>query len=129
MNRKIGLLLAAAAAYGYYKYSKMSAEEKSNLMAKGKDFVNKNLGGLDELLGKVKPTAGPGNSGYYRDGWKLKRDCESDLFFLLKAIHFTGARKENPPGNCKKGYKNLIFAHHFQVSCSNDDLFRLPRRI
>jgi hypothetical protein len=53
MQRKsIGLLLAAAAAYGIYKYSKMSPEEKNNLKAKGKDFLDKNLGSLNNLFGK-----------------------------------------------------------------------------
>ena len=32
MQRKgLGLLLAAAAAYGYYRYSKMSPEQKNSL--------------------------------------------------------------------------------------------------
>ena len=61
MQRKsIGMLLAAAAAYGMYKYSKMSVEEKNNLKAKGRDFLNKNLGSLGNLFGK-KPTATNGN--------------------------------------------------------------------
>ena len=56
MQRKgLGLLLAAAAAYGYYKYSKMSAEEKNNLKEKGKRFVDKNLGDLGNLFGKKTP--------------------------------------------------------------------------
>ncbi len=56
MQRKgLGLLLAAAAAYGYYKYSKMSAEEKNSLKEKGKRFVDKNLGGLGNLFGKKTP--------------------------------------------------------------------------
>ena len=58
---KVGLLLAAAAAYGAYKYSRMSSEEKNSLKTKGKDFLNKNLGGLNNLFGKAK-TAANGNS-------------------------------------------------------------------
>lgn len=54
--RKIGLLLAAAAAYGAYRYNRLSAEEKSQLKQKGQDFVNKNLGSLNGLFGKKKTT-------------------------------------------------------------------------
>jgi hypothetical protein len=40
-KKSLGLLLAAAAAaFGLYKYSKMSPQEKNNLKAKGKDFFN-----------------------------------------------------------------------------------------
>jgi hypothetical protein len=60
---KIGLLLAAVAAYGVYKYSKMSPEEKNNLKAKGKDFLNKNMGGLNNLFGNKKAT--PEGSTFY----------------------------------------------------------------
>ena len=35
MQRKgLGLLLAAAAAYGYYKYSKMTTDQKNGLKQK-----------------------------------------------------------------------------------------------
>ncbi|MEP6700748.1 MAG: hypothetical protein ABJA85_05510 [Bacteroidota bacterium] len=60
-NSKVGLLLAAAAAYGAYRYSKMTPEQKSNLKAKGKDFLNKNLGDMNNLFGKTK-TATNGNT-------------------------------------------------------------------
>ncbi len=60
-NSKVGLLLAAAAAYGAYRYTKMTAEQKSNLKAKGKDFLNKNLGDMNNLFGKTK-TATNGNT-------------------------------------------------------------------
>ncbi len=57
MSRKsIGLLVAAAAAYGVYRYSKMSSQEKNDLKTKGKDFLNKNLGSLNNLFGKKKAT-------------------------------------------------------------------------
>lgn len=59
-NSKVGLLLAAAAAYGAYRYTKMTAEQKSSLKAKGKDFLNKNLGDMNNLFGKTK-TATNGN--------------------------------------------------------------------
>ena len=62
MQRKgLGLLLAAAAAYGYYRYSKMSPEQKKNLRDKGKKFVDDNLGGLGKVFGKkTGPVAGGG---------------------------------------------------------------------
>jgi len=62
MQRKgLGLLLAAAAAYGYYKYSKMTPEEKTNLREKGKRFVDKNLGDVGNLFGKkTSPANGNG---------------------------------------------------------------------
>lgn len=64
MQRKgIGLLLAAAAAYGYYRYSKMSPEQKNGMMQKGRDFVDKNLGGLKNVFGKkTSPVNGNGSS-------------------------------------------------------------------
>ena len=69
MKKNVGLLLAAAAAYGAYRYSKMSPEQKNSLMTKGKDFLNKNLGDLGDLVGKKKTTVnGMGhtasNTGY-----------------------------------------------------------------
>lgn len=60
-RKGLGLLLAAAAAYGYYKYSKMSPEQKSGLRQKGKDFLDKNLGGVKDMFGK-KTTPVNGNS-------------------------------------------------------------------
>ena len=43
-----GLLLAGAAAYGLYKLSKLSAEERNDLVNKGKKLVNDGLSGLKE---------------------------------------------------------------------------------
>lgn len=45
------LLLLGAAAYGAYKYSKMSQQQKQDLMNKGKKLVNDNLGGLKNTFG------------------------------------------------------------------------------
>jgi hypothetical protein len=59
---KVGLLLAAAAAYGAYKYSRLSPTQKSDVMTRGKDFMNKELGGLRNLFGKKKSTVN--GSGY-----------------------------------------------------------------
>jgi hypothetical protein len=57
LGKSFRLILAAAAAYGLYKYSKLSTQEKNNLKAKGKDFVDKNLSGLNGLLGKNRTAA------------------------------------------------------------------------
>lgn len=54
------LLLAGAAAYGLYKVSKMSAQERNDLVSKGKKLVNDNLGSLKDKLGNANgstPTA------------------------------------------------------------------------
>ncbi len=51
MQRKgLGLLLAAAAAYGIYRYRKMTPEQKTQLRDKGKKFMNDNLGGLGKVF-------------------------------------------------------------------------------
>ncbi len=44
MQKKLMGLILAAAAYGLYKYSRMTPEEKENIKNKGKDFLNKNIG-------------------------------------------------------------------------------------
>ena len=59
---KVGLLLAAAAAYGAYRYSRMTPEQKNSIKTKGQDFLNKNLGGLKNLFNKTKATTN--GSGY-----------------------------------------------------------------
>ena len=55
---KVGLLLAAAAAYGVYRYTKMSPDQKNNLKTKGKEFMDKNLGDVNNLFNKNKTTTG-----------------------------------------------------------------------
>jgi hypothetical protein len=54
MTRKtsIGsLLLLGAAAFGAYKYSKMSDQQKKDLLDKGKKLVNDNLGAIKNRFG------------------------------------------------------------------------------
>ena len=55
LRNRTGLLLAGLAAFGYYKYSKMTPEQRSNLIEKGKGLLNKNFGGLENLFGKKTP--------------------------------------------------------------------------
>ena len=59
MRRKSGigsLLLLGAAAFGAYKYSKMSDQQKKDLVDKGKKLVNDNLVGLGKVFGKKTNT-------------------------------------------------------------------------
>jgi hypothetical protein len=59
MQRKLLSLLFAAAAYGIYRYTKMTPEQKSDLKRRGKDFLNKNMG-FEDMNGR-KTTAVPVN--------------------------------------------------------------------
>jgi hypothetical protein len=63
MTRKPGigsLLLLGAAAFGAYKYSKMSDQQKKDLLAKGKKLVNDNIGGLKNRFGGQNSPQTPG---------------------------------------------------------------------
>jgi hypothetical protein len=60
MQRKLLGLLFAAAAYGFYRYSRMTPEEKTDLKKRGKEFLDKNMGGVGNILGK-KPVTAPVN--------------------------------------------------------------------
>ncbi|MFL5740923.1 MAG: hypothetical protein ACJ75B_11940 [Flavisolibacter sp.] len=57
-----GLLLLGAAAFGAYKYSKMTDQQKKDLMNKGKKFVDDNLGGLKNMFGAKGDTQTAGGS-------------------------------------------------------------------
>lgn len=46
------LLVAGAAAYGLYRLSKMSADERSGLVEKGKKLVADKFGNLKNTLGQ-----------------------------------------------------------------------------
>lgn len=59
-----GLLLAGAAAFGLYKYSKMTEEQKQDLKNKGKKFVDENLGGLKDMIGTKGSNQPAGSNGY-----------------------------------------------------------------
>ena len=53
-KRLLGLILAAA-AYGIYRYTQMTPEQKAQLKKRGGDFLEKNLGSFGNLFGQ-KPT-------------------------------------------------------------------------
>ena len=59
-----GLLLAGLAAYGYYKYSKLTEQEKKDLVNKGKKFVDDNLGGLRNAFGGSQGRSTASNGAY-----------------------------------------------------------------
>ena len=63
MQRKLLGLLFAAAAYGFYRYSKMTPEEKTDLKKRGKEFLDKNMNGVGNMLGK-KPVTSPLNESH-----------------------------------------------------------------
>ena len=51
MQRKLlGLLLAAA--YGIYRYTKMTPEQKAELKKRGGDFLEKNMGSVGNIFGQ-----------------------------------------------------------------------------
>lgn len=53
MKRKLLSLLFAGAAYGIYKYTKMTPEEKQDIKKKGKDFLM-SLAGLGSQTAETK---------------------------------------------------------------------------
>ncbi len=58
------LLLLGAAAFGAYKYSKLTEEQKQDLMNKGKKFFDDNVGSLKNIFGGQQPQgAGYGQNG------------------------------------------------------------------
>ena len=59
MQRTLLSLLFAAAAYGIYRYTKMTPEQKSDPKRRGKEFLNKNMG-FEDINGR-KTTAVPVN--------------------------------------------------------------------
>ena len=64
MQRKLLGLLFAAAAYGIYRYNKMTPEEKSDLKQRGKDFLKKNMG-MENTNGKRPATVPVNESNDY----------------------------------------------------------------
>jgi hypothetical protein len=65
MQRKLLSLLFAAAAYGFYRYSKMTPEEKTDLKKRGKEFLDKNMSGVGNMFGKKQVTVPVNQSHEY----------------------------------------------------------------
>ena len=71
MTRKPGigsLLLLGAAAFGAYKYSKMTDQQKTDLKNKGKKFVDENLGGLKNMFGHRRESPNTAGTNYGGNG-------------------------------------------------------------
>ena len=50
---KIGLMVAAAAAaYGAYRYSKMTPDQRNGIKTKARDFLNKNVSGVKNIFNR-----------------------------------------------------------------------------
>ena len=56
MLKTLGLLLAGAAAFGIYKYSKMTPQQKRDFKEKGQDFLDKKMR-MGNLLAKKRPAS------------------------------------------------------------------------
>ena len=67
LGKTVGLLLLGAAAYGVYKYSKLSDQEKEDLMDKGKKFFEENLNSLKNIFGQAVDQAAA-ESGFSKNG-------------------------------------------------------------
>ena len=66
------LLLAGLAAYGYYKYSKMSADEKEKLVGglkeKGRKLYDENVPqNIKDLFGQKQPVNGTQQDDYFQN--------------------------------------------------------------
>ena len=55
MQKKLLGLILAAAAYGVYRYTKMTPEQKADLKRRGGDFLDRNMGSFGNVFGQ-KPT-------------------------------------------------------------------------
>ena len=67
MARKPGigsLLLLGAAAFGAYKYSKMTDQQNKDLLNKGKKLVNDSVGSIKNRFGGQNAPEGPMTSGF-----------------------------------------------------------------
>ena len=70
MTRKTSLgslLLAGAAAYGLYRVSKLSAEQRTDLVNKGKKLVNDNLGSIKNVFGRNGSSATARETAFAND--------------------------------------------------------------
>jgi hypothetical protein len=62
MQRKLLGLLFAAASYGFYKYSRMTPEQREDLKKRGSDFLNKNFKGMRNSFDKKPATMSTENN-------------------------------------------------------------------
>jgi hypothetical protein len=51
----------AAAAYGVYRYTQMTPEQKAELKKRGGDFLQKNMGSFGNLFGQKPALTETGN--------------------------------------------------------------------
>jgi len=61
MQKKLLGLIFAAAAYGVYRYTQMTPEQKAELKKRGGDFLEKNLGSFGNLFGQKNAVIETGN--------------------------------------------------------------------
>ena len=62
MQKKLLGLIFAAAAYGVYRYTKMTPEQKAELKRRGGDFLDKNMGSFGNVFGKKPTVTGTSNN-------------------------------------------------------------------
>jgi|GEM_PF-1030226 len=58
MRKGFGVILAAAAAFGLYKYRRMTPEQRKDLHQKGKSFIDK-YGGFKNIFRKKTAVHNP----------------------------------------------------------------------
>lgn len=61
MQKKLLGLILAAAAYGIYRYTKMTPEQKAELKKRGGDFLEKNMGSFGNVFGQKPAMTEPSN--------------------------------------------------------------------
>jgi hypothetical protein len=62
MQRKLLGLLFSAAAYGFYKYSRMTPEQREDLKKRGRDFLNRNFKAMGNSFDRKPATVSTENN-------------------------------------------------------------------
>ena len=62
MQRKLLGLLFSAAAYGFYKYSRMTPEEKQDIKKRGSDFLKSLVGVRNNTVENKMPVVSAENN-------------------------------------------------------------------
>jgi len=62
MQRKLLGLLFSAAAYGFYKYSRMTPEEKQDIKKRGSDFLKSLVGVRNNTVENKMPAVSTENN-------------------------------------------------------------------